>query len=271
MTEPTEGWVLWAGTVGFDGPLPERLGAAAATGYRRVSLSPLDVLRAEAAGITATDLGSMAADLGLRWILDPLVSWLPAGSASRSPFAAVSTSQVIEMGEALRAVSATAIALTSKSHSTDELALRFASLCEAAAAIGMGVHLEFIPMTVVDDLATAWNIARTADRPNGGLVFDTWHFFRGNPDFAALAEVPGERIFAVQINDADATPVGPLWEDTFNRRLPGDGSFDLNRVMAALGSIGGLSWIGPEVFAPHLASLGPPQAARIARDRIIAI
>ena len=45
---------------------------------------------------------------------------------------------------------------------------------------------------------------RYADRANGGIVFDTWHFFRGDPDFDLLATVPGDRIYCVQIDDAAA-------------------------------------------------------------------
>ena len=47
MITPSEGWILWAGTTGFEEPLDERLEAAAAAGYGRVSLSPDDVARAE--------------------------------------------------------------------------------------------------------------------------------------------------------------------------------------------------------------------------------
>ena len=36
-----------------------------------------------------------------------------------------------------------------------------------------GVHLEFMPISGVPDLETAWAIVSEADRPNGGLLFDT--------------------------------------------------------------------------------------------------
>ena len=60
---------------------------------------------------------------------------------------------------------------------------------DRAALIGLDVHLEFVPMTVVSDIAIAWDMVRNADRPNGGMLFDTWHFFRGTPDFGVLAQV----------------------------------------------------------------------------------
>jgi sugar phosphate isomerase/epimerase len=117
-------------------------------------------------------------------------------------------------------------------------------------------------------LKVAWDIVRQAGRANGGILFDTWHFFRGDPDMELLRTIPGDRIFAVQVNDADAEPCGTVWEDTFRRRLPGEGSFDVAAVMAVLAQIGGLSWVGPEVIHPEMASMHPVDAARLAGDRV---
>jgi sugar phosphate isomerase/epimerase len=266
VTVPTIGWTLWAATVGFDGPLEERLEAAAGAGYQRLSLSPVDVARSAEAGVGAGSLRHAAESRGLRWILDPVVAWLPAGAASRSPLARFSIPDVAGIAETLDAVSMSAIALTSKAHETDRLAEAFAGLCDAVD--GVDVHLEFLPMTVVTDVRTAWDVVRAAGRDNGGIVFDTWHFFRGNPDLDVLAGIPGDRIFAVQVNDASSEPSGTLWEDTFHRLLPGDGDFDLASVMGVLDSIGGLSWVGPEVFSEELSGLGATEAARLGRNRI---
>ena len=231
-----------------------------------MSLSPVDVARSTEAGVDAGALRAAARSRDLRWILDPIVSWLPAGAASRSPFAAFSIADVARMAELLDAASMTAIALSSKPHETDQLAEAFADLCDAV--VDVDVHLEFMPMSVVTDVSFAWEVVQTAGRENGGIVFDTWHFLRGNPAVDALADVPGDRIFTVQVNDARAEPVGTLWEDTFHRLLPGDGDFDLTSVMGVLESIGGLSWVGPEVFSDTLPELGATEAARVARERI---
>lgn len=278
MVAPNEGWVLWAGTTGFEGPLDERLDAAASVGYRRVSLSPVDVDRAESSGLTLETLRRAARRHGIRWVLDPVVSWLRPGEetdemlARRSRhWARFDVAETLRMAEGIDAVSASAVAMTLAPHPLDAMVDGFAQLCDDAAQIGVDVHLEFVPMTVVSDIATAWDIVRIADRANGGLLFDTWHFFRGNPDFALLAEVPGERIFTIQISDAAADPLPSLWRDTFDRRLPGDGDLDLARALGALARIGGLAWMGPEIFSTELSELGAGEAARIAKERIAAI
>jgi hypothetical protein len=61
---------------------------------------------------------------------------------------------------------------------------------------------------------------------------------------------------------------GTLVQDTFNRLMPGDGSFDLLRVLAALDQKGSLRWIGPEVISPATAAMSPVKSMRIARQRI---
>ena len=127
----------------------------------------------------------------------------------------------------------------------------------------MLVHLEFTPFSGIPDLATAWDVVRSADRPNGGLVFDTWHYFRGRRDDALLREIPGERIFAVQINDAAAQPQGRLVVDTWRfRRLPGDGDFDLPEVLEILAAKRGIGPPGIEVLSEDLWRDAPAEIGR---------
>jgi hypothetical protein len=56
---------------------------------------------------------------------------------------------------------------------------------------------------------------------------------------ADLAEVPLQHIVGVELNDADAEPIGTLFEDTVRRRrLCGEGTFDLWGIIAALRTAG---------------------------------
>ena len=261
------GYTLWAGTVGFTSPLAERFAAAAATGCRQATLSPPDVLRAGKDGTTAAEIGRQARDLGLDLVIDPVMNWYPDREPSPSRFAGVSTDDALRMCEALGVTSLSAIATASSDLPVPELAGSFARLCDRAAGFGALVHLEFIPFTVVRTLRIAWDLVRAADRSNGGLVFDTWHFFRGEPQFDVLAGIPGDRIFQIQLDDAPAEPAGTLREETQHRLLPGDGKLDLVAAVQALHRIGALRWVGPEVISPHLAALPVLDAATLALDR----
>jgi sugar phosphate isomerase/epimerase len=265
------GYTLWAGTVGFTSPLAERFAAAAATGCRQATLSPPDVLRAARDGTTAAEIGRQARDLGLDLVIDPVMNWYPDREPSPSRFAGVSTDDALRMCEALGVTSLSAIATASSDVPGPELAGYFGRLCDRAAGFGARVHLEFIPFTIVRTLRIAWDLVRAAGRPNGGMVFDTWHFFRGEPEFEVLAGIPGDRIFCVQLDDAPAVPRGSLREETSHRLLPGDGALDLVAAIRALHRIGALHWVGPEVISPDLAALPVLDAATLAIDRTRAI
>jgi sugar phosphate isomerase/epimerase len=261
-----DGWVLWSGTVGLESPIAPRIAAAVGCGYTHLSLSPLDIVRAEAGGTSAADVGRAVHDAGLEIILDPVMNWYPGGGPSRSRFAGISAADSLRMVADLGAGSLTAVAAGASPGSASELAEPFGRLCDRAGDVGALVHLEFIPMTVVRDLHTALAIVGGADRPNGGIVFDTWHFFRGDPDFELLARTPGDVIFAVQLDDGLAEVEGTLWEDTQRRLAPGCGSFDLTRAVRTLAAIGGLRRVGPEILHPDYTARPAREAAALAGE-----
>lgn len=263
MAEP--GWVLWSGTLGLDSPLDGRVRAAHAGRYARMSLSPLDV---ERTGRPAADVGRELRDEGLQLVLDPVMNWHEGAPRPGSRFGRVPVDEALQVARDLGAVALTAIAHAATDLSPGELGMAFGALCDVAADWGAQVHLEFMPMSTVADLAAAWEVVAAADRPNGGIAFDTWHFFRGTPDLSVIARVPGERIFTVQVDDALAEPQGSLREDTQRRLLPGDGELDLVGVLQALDRAGALSWVGPEVISEQMAAMAPERAAVLARERV---
>jgi sugar phosphate isomerase/epimerase len=262
------GWVLWSGTIGLESPIAARIDAARANGFTRVSVSPLDVARAEERGTSAAELGRQLHDAGLEIVLDPVMNWYGGAPRADSRFARFALDEALAMAEALRVASITLIGQATSDLPIEAVAEPFGAVCDRAAGFGARLHVEFIPMTAIPDLASAWTIVQGADRANGGILFDTWHFFRGDPDFEVLERVPGERVFAVQIDDAAAEVRGSMREDTQHRLLPGDGAFDLRRAVRALDGIGALRWVGPEVISPTLEAMPPVEAARVAGERV---
>ena len=59
-------WILWSGTVGLERPIPERVEAAVAFDFTSVSVSPLDIHRAEQGGTPAKEIGRIAVFRGTR-------------------------------------------------------------------------------------------------------------------------------------------------------------------------------------------------------------
>jgi sugar phosphate isomerase/epimerase len=123
--------------------------------------------------------------------------------------------------------------------------------------------LEPMPFSGVSDLALAWEIVRTAGRANGGLILDAWHFFRRGPDLALLASIPGERIFAIQLDDAPVEPEASVKDESMHRRLlPGAGELDLEAFMRALEPAVGRRYVGPEIFSDEAWGLPARELGR---------
>lgn len=267
---------LWAGTMRTRG-FEERARGMTANGLREMSAFPVDVRKALGSGTSFADLNALLGASGVRvGVLDPFVQWLPGwerpGGLSEEDFAFYDFDEreFFRMAEALGVDSMTVIEPYGREVPAELGAEAFAAVCDRAAGLGMRVHLEFIPFTGIPDLATAWEIVRLADRPNGGLVFDTWHYLLGKPDGGLLGTIPGEKIFVVQVSDAAAGARGTM-EDFYRRLAPGEGALDLAGLMRKLDGIGGLSSVGPEVFSEEYNAMAPEEACRRAASATRAV
>ena len=143
----------------------------------------------------------------------------------------------------------------------EQAALSFARLCDAAAEAGTTVSLEFPAWATINDVATAWEIVRLADRPDGGILLDTWHHRRSSSADDVLLSIPPERITAIQLADGAAEPSGPLEEDVLIRRLPGEGQFGIVDLLQKLGEIGVRTPVGIEVWDRELLKRGPRRSS----------
>lgn len=144
----------------------------------------------------------------------------------------------------------------------------YGALCDRARVHGLTVGLEFLPFTNIPDLATAATIVEGADRDNGGVCVDAWHFFRGTPDVDALRHLPGDLIANVQLNDGPLEPEDSdyLRDCMTNRRCPGDGEFDLVPFVRAIAETGYRAPVSIEVISHELDRIPPTEAT----DRMVA-
>jgi sugar phosphate isomerase/epimerase len=149
----------------------------------------------------------------------------------------------------------------------------FGALCDRAADHGLLVGLEWVPaMTNIDDATTALRIVEEADRPNGGLCVDSWHFTRSTNNLDDLRQIPGEKVMSTQWNDGTiAAPHGNsageyLTDCLENRVVPGAGEFSLVEIVTILDSIGSVAPIGIEVCSAELNAGPADEAAMVAAD-----
>jgi sugar phosphate isomerase/epimerase len=267
--------VLCSGTLPRETPFVLRLEAAVAAGCSAISLWGRDYRAARDEGHSDADLVAMIADRGLSVAeLDPAWWWTPGAEAFSIPdeldpveVFRYDEAELFRIADLVGARSLNAADVLGGRWGVDEGAAAFAALCDRAAEHGLLVHLEWLAWSRVPDLATAWEIVRSADRPNGGLNVDMWHCARTGTTSAELLGLPGDRVLAIQLDDGPARAEDDLVEATLHHRmLPGGGDFDLVGYLSALRTIGAVAPVGIEVFSDALHALGPRDAARRAAD-----
>ena len=87
-----------------------------------------------------------------------------------------------------------------------------------------------------------------------------------------MRAIPGEKVFALQLDDAPIEPEPNLMSATLHQRLlPGEGAIDLVAMVGALRDIDTAAPIGVEVFSDALHALGPEAAAQRAADATRAV
>lgn len=147
---------------------------------------------------------------------------------------------------------------------------RFATLCELAAPYGLHPHLEFMPWTDVPDLPRAIDVVNAAQRDNGCVLVDAFHFDRSGSQLADLAQLAPSRLRYAQLCDVPGPRPSDMAEilrqARSERRFPGDGCADLLGLLRCLPAQIPLSL---EIPTRHLLEQGVSalQRAQMAMDK----
>jgi sugar phosphate isomerase/epimerase len=271
----TKNHTMWIGNV-RNLSFQDQLRTTVAVGLNEMSMTPLDVDRNRAKGLSPRDMLKMAADAGVCLpILDPMASWAPhwrsgIGDSGMSEFLGYSADDFFRIADELGVSTMTVIGtLQPGLASVEQIAESFAVLADRAASHGLICVLEFIPIWGIPSLAMAWQILQIAGRPNTALAFDFWHYIRGGRDDALLRSIPGSKIAYVQVTDAEATvpPGRSLSDDCLLHRLqPGEGGLPVKELLDILCEIGGTERIGPEIFSAKLDASSADAIAEALRE-----
>ena len=259
--------VLCSGTFAFGTGFTERVDASGAAGFEGLSLWVNDYRSGRAEGLSDADMRAMLDDHGLGIAeLDAAWWWLPGAPESVPGEMAAAfeydEGDMFAIADALGARSLNAVDVFGGTWAIEDAAESFAGLCDRAAEHDLLVHVEFLPWSRIPDLSTAWEIARMADRPNGGVLIDAWHWTRSGPDLALLRSIPGDKVLGIQLDDGPAAPEPDLITATMHERLlPGDGAFDLAGLVDALRATGTRAPWGVEVFSDELHALAADEVA----------
>ena len=189
----------------------DKIRATKLAGFGQLSLHPHETRDTIKGGLRPEDMLEIAAENDVAITrLDPLSNWNPRWlptnmDASYIDDFDIEATEFFDLCEQLgiRYCSLNAT-FAEDIYTADEVVEHYASTCDLAARYDVTCDLENLPMWGVKTLRQAWSIVSSADRPNGGIVFDTLHYVRSGSTLDMLKEIPGDRIHCVQLND------GPL-------------------------------------------------------------
>jgi sugar phosphate isomerase/epimerase len=239
-------------------PLKDRLTAAAQAGFGGVGLRPEDVIRQRT---SISELARIIAGLGLQvHELESVRGWYLASAAGRAGRRA--EDELYRLADVVGGRHVTVVAeFEGPLPELPRIADRFHQLCTRAARHGLIAALEFVPqLTALKDLPTATTVVAAAGSANGGVLLDSWHLYHsgGTPD--DVRALPAGSVVAVQLSDGPATAASSRIATTFERELPGQGSFDLTALIRSVVETGFDGPFGVEIFHPDFHAL-PLQAA----------
>ncbi|MGR3867645.1 sugar phosphate isomerase/epimerase family protein [Streptomyces graminifolii] len=244
--------------------LRERVEAARDAGFTAFGLLYADLVEAEREyGIAG--IRSLFEDNGIDHVeLELLTDWWADG-----PRRAASDTVRTGMLRAIEALGARTFKIgpdvADEPWELDVWVKEFAVLAAQADGVGARLGVEPLPWSNLRTVQDGLRLVEAAGHPAGGLIIDVWHVERAHTASAELADVPGERIVGVELNDAHSDVVGTLFEDTVHRRLLcGEGSFDLTGIVAALRRAGFRGPWGVEILSDTHRALPVREAAAAA-------
>jgi len=234
-------------------PFEDRVAAAAGAGFTGIGMSVDDFDVVRAGGLSEQDVREI---LGAHGIVATEVEgfgeWLAVGAEQRDE-ARRKEERVYALADVVGAP------ITNVGVFTDELppfALmveRYGALCDRAREHGLTVGLEPVVLGPLRTVALAHEVAAAAARPNGGVLVDSYHFFRAGEPVEALRAIPPEQIVMIHLADAAATLEGALWDDCLSRReIPGHGGLPIVEFLVELDRIGAQEPLGIEIFSAQL-------------------
>jgi len=234
-------------TVSLSGPLTEKLTAAARAGFDGVEIFENDLL---ASPLGPEEIRSRCADLGLSIDLyQPMrdIEAVPPEEFARN------LRRARRKFELTRRLGADTVLVCSSVSplAVDDDALaaeQLSALADAAREYGVRVAYEALAWgRHVNTYDHAWRIVQAAGHPALGTCLDSFHILSrtsGPKDLDGIADIPGEKIFFLQLADAPLLAMDVLQWSRHYRCFPGQGGFDvadLVRRVLATGYDGPLS------------------------------
>lgn len=235
-------------TVCLSGGLAEKLHACAAAGFDGVEIMDADLV---AAPESPEEIRALCDRLGLR--IDMFQPFRDLEGVADDVFAdnlrrASAKFDVMErLGTDLMLLCTNVGTATTGDEATHVRQLR--AIADLAAERGIRIAYEALAWgRFVDDYREAWRLVGLADRENLGVCLDSFHILSRGHDPSTIEEIPGEKIFFLQLADAPALDMDVLQWSRHHRLFPGEGDFDLTGFLGHVLRAGYAGPLSLEVF-----------------------
>lgn len=142
-------------------------------------------------------------------------------------------------------------------------AAQLRELGDLAAAYDVRLAFEALAWgRFVDDYRRAWRIVERADHPHVGVCLDSFHILSRGHDPKEIEQIPGEKVFFLQLADAPLLSMDVLSWSRHHRLFPGEGGFDLAAFLAHVLRTGYDGPLSLEVFNDTFRQTDPDRTAR---------
>ncbi len=142
-------------------------------------------------------------------------------------------------------------------------------MSDAAGDVGLAFEFLGKPGCSVPTLDMAVELVTLVDRPNVGMVLDTFHFYAGGSRLDDIKDVPAAKLFVVHLNGCEDLPREQLTDA--HRLYPGEGVIPTTAILSALRARGFDGTASVEIFRPAYWEQDPRDVARTARERAAAV
>ena len=235
-------------TVCLSGGLADKLEAAARVGFDGVEIFENDLLTFNG---SPADVQRIAADLGLSISLfQPFRDFEAMPDAQR----ARNLDRAERKFDLMQQLGTDLVLVCSNVHAAAigddaRAAADLHAMAERAAARGLRVGYEALAWgRHVNRWAQAWRIVQMADHAALGLIVDSFHTLAVGDDPSGIAELPGDKIFFVQLADAPLLSMDVLSLSRHYRNFPGQGELDVARFLRAVLAAGYSGPLSLEIF-----------------------
>jgi 4-hydroxyphenylpyruvate dioxygenase len=108
----------------------------------------------------------------------------------------------------------------------------------------------------------AWDLVRQVDHPNLGVCLDSFHILSRGSNLETISEIPGEKVFFLQLADAPLMSLDVLSWSRHHRLFPGEGGWDIADFVHRVLNTGYQGPLSLEIFNDVYRQGSPSVTAR---------